>query len=229
LKQGFTLIELAIVVVVLGILIIGVVGAQSIMESAEKRAFVTEMQGYYMALKAFELEFDAIPGDFDEAEDYWGSNCNGKINNCNGDGNGTLRPWPRDSFRFWVHLEEAGLIEERRGSGDTAIYRRMEYFRKNSNSAIYSYTGAFSPWLSDLIPNHKLQITFSRQVGGGIDNSVLKAEESHYIDKKMDDGIRTTGIVVSTRGDNNDGDCRDGRNYNLSSDGINCITAFIMD
>jgi prepilin-type N-terminal cleavage/methylation domain-containing protein len=74
-KSAFTLVELAIVIVVLGILIGGVLTGQSIIESAKKREVITGFTQLRTGLNAFKLEFDAIPGDMEDAYDYWGADC----------------------------------------------------------------------------------------------------------------------------------------------------------
>jgi prepilin-type N-terminal cleavage/methylation domain-containing protein len=123
-KSAFTLIELAIVVVVLGILVGGVLTGQSIIGSSKISSVITDIQKYKTAIRAFELEYDGLPGDFDEAEDYWGSvsgSCltvaGSGTETCNGDGdktfdyhlsgfsNSTHEPW-----RAWEHLSFAGIV-----------------------------------------------------------------------------------------------------------------------
>jgi prepilin-type N-terminal cleavage/methylation domain-containing protein len=77
-NSAFTLIELAIVVVVLGILVSGVVAGRSLISVSQSQGFIKQMESYQTAILAFKLEFDGMPGDFDEAEDYGiGSNGNG--------------------------------------------------------------------------------------------------------------------------------------------------------
>jgi prepilin-type N-terminal cleavage/methylation domain-containing protein len=89
-NKGFTLIELAIVVVVLGILVSGIVTGQSIIRSANVNSTINDIQKMQTAMRAFELEFGSQPGDFDEAYDYWGNECGTNTDNsrhgCIGDG-----------------------------------------------------------------------------------------------------------------------------------------------
>jgi prepilin-type N-terminal cleavage/methylation domain-containing protein len=82
LKQGFTLIELAIALVVISLLVAGVVGASSIIRSAQVRNTVKLVEETKHAVRTFQLAYDELPGDFDEAESYWP----GKTTNGNGDG-----------------------------------------------------------------------------------------------------------------------------------------------
>jgi prepilin-type N-terminal cleavage/methylation domain-containing protein len=89
-NSAFTLVELAIVIVVLGILVSGVLMGQSIIKSANVNSTVNDIQKMQTAMRAFELEFGSQPGDFDEAYDYFGSECgsngNNTIRGCVGDG-----------------------------------------------------------------------------------------------------------------------------------------------
>jgi prepilin-type N-terminal cleavage/methylation domain-containing protein len=89
LNSAFTLVELAIVIVVLGIVVSGVVAGQSIIRTANTNSTVTEIQKMQTAIRAFQLEFDATPGLMKDAYDYFGDECgnNSKSseNGCNGD------------------------------------------------------------------------------------------------------------------------------------------------
>jgi prepilin-type N-terminal cleavage/methylation domain-containing protein len=102
-KKGFTLIELAIVVVVLGILIGGIVAGQSIVESAKVSKIVSDFQSYDMGIRAFQLEYDGLPGDFDEASIYW----SGEID---GNDDGRMYSYNTEGIRAWRHLSLAEII-----------------------------------------------------------------------------------------------------------------------
>lgn len=62
--SGFTLIELAIVLVIGSLLLVGVVGGSSLIRSAELRAVSSEYFSYYSGVSSFFTKYDALPGDF---------------------------------------------------------------------------------------------------------------------------------------------------------------------
>jgi prepilin-type N-terminal cleavage/methylation domain-containing protein len=63
--MGFTLVELSIVIVVIG-LIIGVVTAgQSLVRQAQIRSVLNDVNKYKTAWNAFKLQYDALPGDYE--------------------------------------------------------------------------------------------------------------------------------------------------------------------
>lgn len=68
--RGFTLVELSVVIVLIGLIIAGVVGAQSLVKQGKMRAQISELQKYQVAFNTFRLEYNAIPGDFDRASQY---------------------------------------------------------------------------------------------------------------------------------------------------------------
>ncbi len=124
-SSGFTLIELSIVIVIIGLIVAGVVGGQALVEQAKLRQVIAQMNQIKLAVNAYKLEYSALPGDHSRAADYWGqaascyANTLGSTNTCNGDGSKKLaymhtpdtsnmeyEPW-----HFWKHLENAKLIE----------------------------------------------------------------------------------------------------------------------
>lgn len=133
-QKGFTLVELAVVLVILGLLVGGIMTGQNMIRAAELRSVMTEKEKILVAVSTFQEEYMGLPGDLDNAEDYWGTapNCPGNTNQgmtdgttCNGDGNGRLgytdplgasngldyNPDSQEWYRFWQHLANAGLYE----------------------------------------------------------------------------------------------------------------------
>lgn len=71
--EGFTLVEIAIVIVIIGLIIGGVVGGQSLIQSTKRNSVIKEYNSFKIAINAFKLEYDSLPGDMRDATDYWGT------------------------------------------------------------------------------------------------------------------------------------------------------------
>lgn len=131
-QSGFSLVELSIVLVILGLLTGGILGGQSLIRAAELRSVATDVSKYRSASYAFRDKYFGLPGDFTRATSFWGNATTGTsggectapesdagtgTQTCNGDGNGlignasTVGQRNSESFRFWQHLANAGLIE----------------------------------------------------------------------------------------------------------------------
>ncbi len=113
-KQAFTLVELAIVLVIVGLIIGGIMVGLDMVKSAETRAQVRQIEGYVAAAQTFREKYNCIPGDCVKATQFGLGN--------NGDGNGQLLPgnfnfatqwagWTSESVSFWYHLAQAGLTD----------------------------------------------------------------------------------------------------------------------
>lgn len=121
-QRGFSLVELSIVLVILGLLAGGILGGQSLIRAAELRSISVEHQRWVTASQSFRDKYFALPGDMANATAFWGTQVAGaacvttassSATTCNGDGNGRidLSANSNEIFRFWQHLANAGLIE----------------------------------------------------------------------------------------------------------------------
>ena len=114
-QRGFSLVELSIVLVILGLLTGGILTGQSLIRASELRSVVTQIQGFQSAAYSFRDKYFAMPGDMRNAESFWGTDPNGcptntvqttRTQTCNGDGDGvierrTVGTGSDERFRAW--------------------------------------------------------------------------------------------------------------------------------
>ncbi len=72
-KSGFTLIELSITLVIIGLIVGGVLVGKDLIKAAEARSITKQIEQYRAAINAFKLKYNAIPGDMNNAESIWGT------------------------------------------------------------------------------------------------------------------------------------------------------------
>ncbi|HEU5047817.1 MAG TPA: prepilin-type N-terminal cleavage/methylation domain-containing protein [Rickettsiales bacterium] len=122
--NGFTLIELSIVLVIIGLIVGGVLAGRDLILGAKRRAIISDIEQYKTAVYTFRGKYDAIPGDMANATTYWGALGGGEGSagsplTYNGNGNGLVCDKPAsysdipcddEPMLFWKHLSNAGLI-----------------------------------------------------------------------------------------------------------------------
>ena len=122
-QKGFTLVEMSIVLVVIGLITGGIMGGKSLIRAAQLRSIMEEYKYYSNAIQIFNERYQSYPGDMPDATNVWpvatfcpGTTAQGSTNGttCNGDGDGrieTAAATANEAFRSWQHLANAGLIE----------------------------------------------------------------------------------------------------------------------
>ena len=132
-KAGFTLIELSIVLVIIGLIVGGVLVGQDLIKAAEIRATIGQYEKYNAAINTFRTKFNGIQGDMVSTQALaFNLYClGGSSTTCTGgtglgDGNGQLTSPSSNAAQvgeplvFWRQLSDASLIDGAYGQG-TAI------------------------------------------------------------------------------------------------------------
>jgi prepilin-type N-terminal cleavage/methylation domain-containing protein len=236
--HGFTLVELSIVLVIIGLIVGGVVGGQSLVRSAQIQSIVKDFNKYKTAVNAFELQYDALPGDFSEAEDYWGNagadcwnDAGTGTETCNGDGDGRIdyklynggTNWQDSSYeawRVWEHLQNAEIINTNlTGIPSNAVTQNG---RNRGNEAnVNSPSGSLDSSIFSIfyisgsfgLNKNKNVVAFGSMAGtaeGRWYNAVLTPAEAKKIDTKFDDGMPYAGTVFDIGDGANTPNCTTG-------------------
>ena len=175
-QSGFTLIEIAIVLVIIGLLLGGILKGQELINSARVRNLVSQIDGTKAAFFGFQDRYRALPGDFTLATTQIPS----ATQNGNGDGQIT----GTESIAVWDHISHAGFLN------GTYVYNAAESDATTPRNPF----GAF------------IQIIFDSEYQGtaatpATDRHNMKTgpripvDILAEIDRKIDDGLANSGSM----------------------------------
>ncbi|MFT4650007.1 MAG: prepilin-type N-terminal cleavage/methylation domain-containing protein [Polaribacter sp.] len=110
-QKGFTLVEIAIVLVIVGLLIGGVLKGQEMVTNAKLKRIESDKAGIAAAMFSYQDRYLQLPGDDNAAADRF--NVTPAVTNGNGDGIiGVGNDWAAglETAYFWSHLRASGLV-----------------------------------------------------------------------------------------------------------------------
>jgi len=231
-QQGFTLIEMSIVLAIIGLIVGGILKGQEVVNNGRLKMQVAQMDAIKAAIFTFQDQYTFLPGDYPNAHAQLG------IINGNGDGNGiigtpsaatpsgailldTADTSSTESVLAWADLVAANLLQGVTLPPATALTAvtsstNLSYPGKMSGTFLWIATfNASSAGISG--PMVRLQLPISGPLTSASGQSV-REPDAYNIDRKYDDGSPTTGsILVDSVSSNTD--CETNNSYTLSATG----------
>lgn len=218
-QRGFSLVELAIVLVIIGLIVGGILTGQDLIRASELNSVVADANKYKTAINTFRIKYNGLPGDLKNAESYWGTQhataatCSSTASTttatCNGDGDGRISysisysPRSAETFRLWQHLANAGLIPgsftgSYGAGGAYAAVVGTNVPESQIKSGGFIVQGAEDGgWtVQTFFPSTVNYMTFGAAPGnGGLVNPIISNAEAYSIDAKNDDGLPGFGEI----------------------------------
>ncbi len=250
-NDAFTLVELAIVLAIIGVLAGGITVGASLIQRAKINHVMIDITKYGTAIMKFQQQYQAVPGDYVDATEQWGTaslapaTCvttpSTGTETCNGNGDNAVNnsAGSNEIFRFWQHLANAGLIEGRYNgvAGPSVSYNSTpdnspQGKLDNSGWFIYSW-GSVAVGNSTFFPGfYDNTMTFGGFTPGSwAENPLLTAKDTYQMDMKADDGAPATGkmrVLYPTNCTNDSTGTNVNATYSIGDNTAKCVPIWPM-
>ena len=202
-QRGFTLIELAIVLVIIGLLLGGVLKGRELINSAKVKNMGNDLTSVASAIYAYQDKFKALPGDDSGVVNH----VSGTLATTNGTaGNGIIQgEWDSttvtdESALIWQHLRLAGLLQ---GPTSTAA---TNYFPTNADGgrigvqSINGFTEITSMSGSFVVCSNLVLGTFAKQLDIALDDGETSTGQLRaVVSGTPGAGVATSSIANATQ------------------------------
>jgi len=169
-QKGFTLVEIAIVLVIIGLLLGGILKGQEMITQAKIKNVMSDFTGISAAYHGYQDRYRVLPGDDSGAASRWSGATSGNGNGIvAGAYNSTTAT--DESRLWWDHLRRAGFVS---GSGSAQPFNAVtgQIGVQTGNGSGGSALGGFSGLLmcSANLPD-KIAIAVDTQMDDGAPNT----------------------------------------------------------
>lgn len=204
-NTAFTLIEIAIVLVIIALIVGGVLVGQNLIAAAAIRAQISQIEKYQQAVNTFKEKYSYLPGDIPDPDaSSFGFAARGSF----GDGNGIIGStcafgYSGEGLMFWVDLSTAKLIPESfstatPGTSLTTPLTQAYLYVPTAKLGDDTY---ISIDISCIPKNNYYVLSGASSIASGrfTAKPTITVAAAYGIDVKMDDGLPGTGKVLASR------------------------------
>lgn len=188
-QAGFTLVEIAIVLVIVGLLLGGVLKGQELIEQSKIKRVVNDFNSISAAFNTYQDRYKALPGDDLNAATRWTTAINGttaatSLAEVDGGGDGVITATLAEVFNpsvadegglAWQHLRASGLL-----SGDMSTDALSTTEQRTPFNSSYGFGASADAFGLGIAP---------------IFCASLPPKAAEQLDRDLDDGSPTTGLI----------------------------------
>jgi prepilin-type N-terminal cleavage/methylation domain-containing protein len=206
-QSGFTLIEIAIVLVIIGLLLGGVLKGQELINSAKVKNLATDFRNIPVFIYGYQDKFRALPGDDASVDAHLAGQCaatsckattpttcnNGVAATCAGngliDGLWSSTTLTDESQLFWQHVRLAGLAP-----GPTSVVSGGDYRPTNASGGFIGIQSG-----STTTNYYPIKDGSSNPIRGTyiVCSTSILGKFVKQLDIQMDDGNTATGSMMA--------------------------------
>lgn len=202
---AFSLIELAIGIVIIGIILSFALKGHEVYEEAKLHSIMSQVSQFRLAHFNFFERYGALPGDFNQAKELIDTRLN------NGDGDGIISKG-HDSANYWKHLSMANVLMMPLNDQGLPTSKLGGVF------VVKHDTEASRPGIWYRLGNFQ---------GEENDGPLLTPQQAYFLDKKYDTGNSETGRIRFATGKGARARCTTPDNqYNLKTTERSCVVFF---
>ncbi len=203
-QKGFTLVELAIVLVIIGLIVSGVLVGQDLIKAAELRSTVKQAQVFQVAVNTFIGKYSGIPGDIDNDKYGLTGDCDGAEDAGDGDGKledstGGIGLHDSEIACFWSTLTTSGkeLIPgvydgTETTAGDDVVGENLPKMKFGARGWGVYFVGTTNYFVTGVIGSKSDDLYHTAEPFVPVD--------MFNIDSKIDDGVPSAGDVQAVNG-----------------------------